>query len=761
MRYSNYLNSTIGLIIGFSTTSTATSIAHPAPTIIGFSAERAAKELNNESQFSSTPNAETLAKLSKDLSSHPILVATPQNVWNALYTTMYLRGLGYQPEVSTYYPYLSTPKQISVDIVTPTPKALSVKETPWPWQEHFEDVVVGYNAYSPAGDVTGAVVYVNYGLPEDYEALAQLGVEVQGKIAIARYGRVFRGIKTREAEKRGVIGLILYDDPVEDGFILGNVYPVGPWRTPDGIQRGTIEYLFNYPGDPLTPGWAATKNAARLQPSEADNLPRQVLTTPLGYGEASHILESLDGPLAPTEWQGGLADERWSELGGTPFIYHVGGTAKTSVHMNLNIEYGTKPIHNIVVEIPGSKYPDEMVIVGAHRDGWTYGTSDNTAGFVVLLEMARSFKVLQDYGWRPERTIVLAGWDGEEYGMLGSTEWAEQHQRLLRKNAVAYINIDAGGGGTHFYAAGVPSLDEFIYDVTANVTEPRNGLSVYEDWQAQAGITPPPVERLGSGSDFSVFLNYLGIPVVDFGYWSEGGNYHSSQDDLYSMNHFGDPGYEHQVTTVKLAGIAAMRLACADVLPFKYSNYAEQVTGYLVQLESSQPAGTLNLETEKSASELWRQSVASLEDDVTHLLASGSNHQKDWERRVRTFNNALINQERALLQEKGLPDRSWFKHMIYAPDITNGYTPAVLPALTELASLGPSNQLQKYRQLLLESLRAATNSARSSLTRSAPIPNNSVHPIRRSLKKTRPRTPAMPTTPSTDTHRLVPEHSHL
>ena len=685
----------------------------------GFTAQRAAWELQYEELFKAIPDAEIVAQLSAELSAHPILVASEWNEWNLQRSKAYLEELGLAPEVFTYYPYISTPREVRVEMVEPTPQELRVKEDRWPWQQNFEDVVVGYNAYSPSGDVTAELVYVNYGLPPDYDALEEMGVDVVGKIVIARYGRAFRGVKNNVAYEHGAAGLILYDDPASDGFVLGDVYPEGRWRSPDSIQRGTIQQLFIYPGDPLTPGWAATEQAPRLEDSGAYNLPSPIPTTPLSYGQAAILLESLDGPAAPEDWQGGLSDPAWAEYGGTPFTYHLGGTDKTKVRMMLDIEYSNRPASNLVVKIPGKKYPEELVIIGAHRDGWAYGSGDNTAGFVIILEIARALKELTDEGWRPDRTIVLAGWDGEEYGMLGSTEWGEDHQRLLRQQAVAYINVDAGGGDTYFYAAGVPSLDQLVYDVTQQVTEPDSGNSVYEDWATQSGGERPTIEREGGGSDFAVFLNFLGVPVIDLGYWSDGGNYHSTHDDLYFMEHWGDPGYLHHVSTAQLAGIAALRLANADALPFVYSTYAAEVVDYLSELETLHAEDGLDLHRELAAAERWQSAALELEAHVGSILATNNPRSHGLASKLRAANRAFMQQERELTERMGLAGRPWFRHMIYAPGLCTGYAAEYVPGLTEAADARDWGQFDVYAGLLRHSLNSARRVASRPLPRAA------------------------------------------
>lgn len=689
--------------------SAAPTFAPDPQRIMGFTADKSAWEREYETLFQAIPDPDVAKEHSIALTEHPTLVGTDWNWWNVQYSMEKLREYGLDPELVTYNIYLSVPKSISVEMVEPAQYTAKVKENGWPWQNHFEDVVVGYNAYSPAGEVTAELVYVNYGVPEDYAKLAEMGVDVRGKIAIARYGRVFRGVKHKVAYEHGAAGLIMFSDPADDGYVRGPVYPDGPWRPADGIQRGSILYIFNYVGDPLTPGWASTEKAHRLNPEDADALPREVLATPLAYGEAAPLLEAMGGPEAPEAWQGGL-----------PFTYHVGpGPAK--VHMKLDIDYQIVPIWNIIVKIPGAKYPDQVVVAGAHRDGWTYGTNDSNSGFIVVMEMARALGELMKQGWQPDRTIVLAGWDGEEYGLLGSVEWGEQFQHELGKNAVAYINLDGAGGGQYFGASGVPSLDQLIYDVTKEVEEPRTpGESVYDDWYARSGNKLPRIGRLGGGSDFSVFLDFIGVPCINMGFGSPGGVYHSAYDDLYWMENWGDPGYLHHAAMARIAGIAALRLANADILPFEYSRYAGEVSGYLDRLNTRQVdlygEVVVSFSREMKQAEAWQQAATVLEGEAESILESNPSIPRKLLGKVEFINERLIRQERDLTQPKGLPDRPWFKHVIYAPGLYTGYAVQYLSALEDSLVMGEWAKVRNYKALLHNSLTTATNTAKTAAT---------------------------------------------
>jgi N-acetylated-alpha-linked acidic dipeptidase len=677
--------------IGFVVLPTAAAAARP---IDGFTADHSREQRSVEKRFQRTVRPDVAGDISQTLSSHPQLIATPGNRRSFDWSVARLRSYGLDVGSSSYRVYISTPKHIQVTMTKPTFRNLRVKEHRFPWQQSFDQVVDGYNAYSPSGDVTAQVVYANYGLPDDYAKLEQAGVDVRGKVVIVRYGNSFRGVKAKVAEEHGAKGLIIYSDPEDDGYVMGPVYPDGPWRPADGIQRGSIEYIFNYPGDPLTPGTPATPGTERISPEDAQNLPR-IPTTPISYGEARPLLEALGGPVAPEDFQGGL-----------PFPYHV-GPGPTEARLNLAIDYSQEPVRDVLVKIPGAKHPEQKVVVGAHFDAWAYGTQDNTSAWAAVMEIARGLARLTHRGWRPDRTIVLAGWDGEEYGLLGSTEWVEQFQRRLRRGAVGYINMD-GVGGKNFSADAVPSVDNLITDVAKRVDDPGAPGSVFDSWTA--GGKPARVGRLGSGSDYTAFLDHVGVPSMAVGFSTPSGEYHSSIDDTYQMTHFLDPGYLHHAAAARVSGLLALRLADADALPFRYSDYAREVEGYVTELQT-QAGGLVDLAPLAQQARAWQQAAAGLEQRAASLLGHRSLTRGD-RARLRRINRALRRQERLLTQPEGLPGRTWFKHMIYAPGRLTGYAAVFLPALADTIEDGDGATAERYRDLVLASLRAATNVAR-------------------------------------------------
>lgn len=672
-----------------------------APRLFGFTHAKSAWERSYEARFKRIVSAQSVSANSTRLSNHPGLIATPDNAKRIQYSVNKLRDYGLDAHTSNAYDvYISSPRRIRVSMTAPTRHVARTKERPYPWHKpwHFQDVVPGYNAYSPSGDVKDQVVYVNYGLPEDYAKLHDLGVNVTGKIAIARYGVSFRGVKAKLAEQHGATGLIIYSDPADDGYVQGPVYPRGPWRPADAFQRGSIEYIFNYPGDPLTRGRPALPGTPRVAPAKAGNLPH-IPTTPLPYGDAKYLLRALRGPRAPEAWQGGLH-----------FPYRI-GPGPTEARLDLDIDYQRAPVRNVIAAIPGTKHPEKKVIIGGHYDSWTYGANDNTSAWATILEVGRSLGALLDKGWRPDRTIVLVGWGGEEYGLLGSTEWVEQLKAQLGNDAVAYLNMDRTAG-QDFYGGGVPALDRLLYGTARSVKDPGDDRSVYDNWAAQFGGAKPEVVRPGSGSDYTAFLDHVGIPIIDAGFLTGGGEYHSAYDDLYWVRHFGDPGYVHQAAMARVIGTLALRLANADTLPMMYSGYAYETAGYVRGLQQLQEElygrQRVRLASAISASNRWGAAAQRLEDSAASLVGSTN---RPSERRLQRINGALMQQERDLTQRVGLAGRPWFKHMIYAPGLNTGYAVQYLPSIEDAITNGHFATARRYRDLLERSLERATRDA--------------------------------------------------
>ncbi|MFI0483297.1 M28 family peptidase [Actinomadura sp. 9N215] len=664
---------------------------HPIP---GFTDENSAWQRRYEKQFSAVPSAKVARDLDAELASEPGLATTTGDWRRVQRIVARFKSYGLKPEVTTYYAYLSMPERVKVEMTAPDRRTLPVKEKKRPWQKHFDDVIPGHNGMSPSGDVRGEVVYANYGRPEDFALLEKNGVSVKGKIVLARYGAVFRGIKPREAARRGAKGVLIYSDPADDGFTKGKVYPEGPWRPADGIQRGSIAQIQLAAGDPQTPGWPAVKGAHRIPPSEAPMLKDLVPTTPISYGAAEPLLRALKGAEVPKEWQGGL-----------PFTYRF-GPGGTEVHLDLKNKFEVRPLWNVTVRVPGSEHPEQEVILGAHHDAWAYGSSDNLSGTENVLQVGRGLGKLLEKGWRPKRTIVLATWDGEEYGLFGSTEYAEERARQLR-NAVAYVNMD-GAGGSNFGPSTTPALDQSVIDATKEVQWPGTDGTLYEAWKKQNdGKTP--IGRIGGGSDFQAFFQRYGVPAMDLGSSTTGsaGQYHCSCDDHYWMSNFGDPTWGYHTAMSRLVGIVALRLANADVVTLGYRPYAAETARYLADFtdEQRKRLGSVVVDVSRSVAQAkaWQDAARALQARADEALRDGDTAA------FRRLNDRIMQAERDLLTQDGLPGRPWYKHQMYAPGIDTGYATQRLPALYDALFVDRDVRTAKaYEARLYRSLRDAT-----------------------------------------------------
>jgi N-acetylated-alpha-linked acidic dipeptidase len=670
--------------------------------MLGFGDSGAEAQRTLEKRFQRGLSADAIRRASRWLSRRQRLTGTAGVRRAFRYSVKRLRAYGLTVSTPSYRVYASRPRDISVTMTAPYARNLSNRERAVPGHRDPDDVVVAYNAYSPSGDVSGEVVYANRGLPRDYAELERLGVDVRDRILLVRYGGSFRGVKSQQAEQRGAKGVLLYSDPADDGFTRGPVYPDGPWRPADGIQRGTIEYLFQYPGDPLTPGAASVPGTRRIAPEQARNLPR-IPTTPISSGDARPLLEALGGPEAPVSFRGGL-----------PITYRP-GPGGTKVRLDLDIAYGQTPVRNILATIRGATRPEEKVVVGGHYDAWTYGAGDNASGWTTIMEIGRSLGRLLDRGWRPERTIVLAGWDGEEHGLLGSTEWVEQFRRDLRRDAVAYVNLSQVGG-TRFYASGVPQIDDALIEATKAVTDPRTGRSVYNVWKDYEGAAPK-LGRLGSGSDYTAFLEHAGVPALDASFSSPAstGTYHSAYDDTHNLERHLDPGYLGHLGSARVAGVTALRLANANVLPLHYSDYAAAVSSYVRELQdvaaTTPGASQVELGILLGAASSWRRASKALEANADRLLETDRAESSPAHHAIARINHALMRQERALTTRHGLPGRPWYRHQIYAPGLATGYAVQFLPGLRDALERGDDATVRARRDLLLDSLRTTTRLA--------------------------------------------------
>ncbi|HEV2350148.1 MAG TPA: M28 family metallopeptidase [Terriglobia bacterium] len=635
---------------------------------------------------------------------------------------------GLNPEMVEYKVLLSYPKKIAVELVAPDPVKLANPEPEIPGDKstRVSDPLarMPWNAYSPSADLTAPVVYANRGSAADYEQLEKLGVSVKGKIVLTRYFGGYRGGKSMEAEKRGAAGVIVYSDPADDGAPKGPVYPRGPWGPLGHFQRGAVVYDFITPGDPLTPGWASTETARRIPESESKILPR-IPMVPLSAADASEILSRLaksDSPAAPKDWQGGL-----------PLTYRVGNDS-VRVHMALEMENRVTPIWDVIGKIRGSDEPEKWVILSNHHDAWVYGAVDPASGTAAMLETARALGDLLKKGIRPRRTIVLGSWDAEEYTLTGSTEWGEQYDNALRKNGVICLNVDSATSGQDFTVSMSPALLPAVVEATQAVRDPASGQSVYERWKqrrAEASIRSYAVESksgknsgavtfgiLGGGSDFMVFLQHNGVPSLDMIFDGPYGVYHSLYDDFDWMKRYGDPGFHYHAAMSRVWGLLALRFANADLLPLDYSVYAREVTAYLEGLKNIAPANFFksNIRPLIDQSEAWRQAAEQATAELENWRGARPGPPQSQDNPTSEINARLMSEERALLNDEGLPGRPWFRHLIYAP--LPSYDAETLPGLRETLLAkdfeGAQEQakrlgeaLDKARELLRAPARAA------------------------------------------------------
>ncbi len=653
----------------------AMALAAYAPFIsIEAGAARQSDESSWEEKFRAIPKAESVKERMRMLSSEPHHVGSAADRRNAEWIRDQMRSWGLDATIEEFDVLFPTPKERALELTGPEKYQAKLKEPAIAEDPDSgdENQLPTYNAYSGDGDVTAQLVYVNYGVPADYEQLAKMGVDVKGKIVIARYGASWRGIKPKVAYEHGAVGCIIYSDPKEDGYYQGDVYPKGPYRNENGAQRGSVMDMPIHPGDPLTPGWGATKNARRLSRDEAKTL-MKIPVLPISYGDATPLLRSLGGQVVPESWRGAL-----------PITYHA-GPGPATVHLKVVSDWNIRTIYNVIARIPGRDYPDEWVIRGNHHDAWVNGADDPVSGMSVLMEEARAFGELLKQGWRPRRTIIFCAWDGEEPGLLGSTEWAEQHAEELKRKAVAYINSDSTGKGW-FNASGSHTLEKFVNDVARSVNDPKGEGSILDAARARRREQGRDDERrdmrigaLGSGSDYTAFLDHLGVASLNFGFGGEGGGgiYHSIYDSFAWYTRFSDTTFEYGRALAQAAGLATMRLADARILPFEFTNFAETVGGYVDEI-AKMPKQDVDVSPLRKSIARLKQ-AADEYDRALRFVASAGSIPAD----TQALNALLYQSERKLLSEAGLPQREWFKHQIYAPGFYTGYGVKTLPGARE------------------------------------------------------------------------------
>lgn len=682
------------LAVATSTPLAQTSTKSPkAPA--GLSRQRAAALRPLETKLQETIRPERCRSEHRIFTKEPHMAGTQRNYELAQYMAQQWRAYGLEDVSLIEHPvYLPWPVRYEAALVEPVKENLSLREEPLPQDKdsYSSDVGIPYCAYSADVDVTAPVVYVNSGNPEDYDLLAQQGIDVRGKIALARYSvpYSYRGFKALTAQSRGVAALILYSDPADDGYKKGEVYPWGPWGPESHLQRGGIVYDFNLPGDPRTPGWASVPGGRFLPAKDAVSMPT-VAAAPMSYKDARRILENMTGPDAPSAWQGGLA-----------FTYRL-GPGPATVHLVIENDKEVRSIWNVVGRLRGWEHEDEWVVLGNHRDAWVFGGVDPSSGSASLMETARAFGQLKQNGWRPRRTLIFASWDAEEFTLTGSTEWGELEAEKLRAGALAYLNVDSSASGNRFSASAVPALSGFLRDVARDVPDPSGG-SIYDAWRRNdesKNPEPQVTTRLGSGSDYTVFLNFLGIPVADLTFDGPYGVYHSIYDSYTWVDRIGDPGYLYHAAMARYWAVAALRLAECDFVPLDYAAYAREVRSYLDETQRAAQKRSLvvNFSPARAATERWERAGRSVLEAANRALEAGD------KARVERLHKSLLKVERALLDPAGLVGRPWFKHLIYAPRPT--YKPLVLPALTEAIEAGDRARATAEAERLTRALNRA------------------------------------------------------
>jgi len=745
---------------------TASATADESP-LYGFSADSSHVERQWEEKLRAVPSPDKMRDYMQHLSARPHNVGSPYDKENADWLVARFKEFGFDTHIESYEVLFPTPKNRRLELLECkgestagcTVKFAAKLEEPTlavdPTSGQKSEQLPTYNAFSRDGDVTAPLVYVNYGIPEDYDRLERMGVSVKGAIAIARYGHSWRGIKPKVAAEHGAIGCIIYSDPQGDGFYQGETFPQGAYRPDQGVQRGSVADDPIFPGDALTPGVAAKKDAKRLKVEDSPVITK-IPTLPISYGDAQPLLAALGGAVVPAEWRGGL-----------PITYHV-GPSTLKIHLQVESNWDLKPIYDVIAKISGSDYPDQWVIRGNHHDAWVNGAEDPLSGLVAELEEARAFGELLKAGWKPKRTIIYCAWDGEEPGLIGSTEWVEDHGDELRQHAVAYINSDTNGRG-FFDAEGSHTLEKFINDVARDIPDPETKLSVWKRAQlATIGFASSADDRqearnradlrigaLGSGSDYGPFIQHDGIASINLGYGGEdgGGIYHSIYDDFYWFTHFSDTTFVYGRALAQTSSTAVMRLADADLLPFDFTDFADTMQSYVKELKNllqqkQDDARERDRELEEGVYQATNDpkrptfppkfadvppyiNFAPLDNAVAELAKSADAYKKAYDElsaagnlakaanSAQDLNRLLIESERRLTNPQGLPGRPWFKHEIYAPGQYTGYEAKTIPGVREALELNHWKEAEEQVGVAAKTLQQETvliNDATAKLT---------------------------------------------
>jgi N-acetylated-alpha-linked acidic dipeptidase len=762
----------------------ASSVAKPtrssaASTPLGFTPRSGPAQLDAEAHALAVPTAENARKWLRVLTAEPHVAGTLADYKTAVFVRDKLREWGWKAELAELEVLLNYPRASpTLQLHRPSIKAFNLDETAIATDKDSANSAAfgAFNGYGVSGDAYGQLVYANYGRPEDYLSLEKLGIDVKGKVVLARYGGLFRGLKVLNAQKRGAKGILIYSDPADDGFAKGDVYPAGRFRPGSAIQRGSVQFLSLGPGDPSTPFGPSIKGAKRLPIDPFDGFtllegPRTesikinpnrltieewekesglkraeyfatIPSLPLSYDTARELFTVLAGPVVPSGWQGGL-----------PLAYHV-GPGPAEVHMSSQMDYQIRKIWNVIATIPGTIEPDRWVMVGNHRDAWVYGAVDPGSGTAATLEMCRALGSAVKNGWKPRRTLLYASWDAEEYGLVGSTEWAEENAKSIDEKAVLLLNVDSAVSGPEFDMSGVPSLRDLVLDAAGSINEPRTGKSLRDTWvearrSAWADNAPlvlddpvwaksphssigsheftPQMGFLGSGSDFTVFVDHLAVPAIDVGFKGGYGVYHSIYDDFNWMEKFGDPEFLSHATAARLYTLIAMRAAAADVLPLRFVPYGRALRDHVDELRlihAKQARKGDPSKAEPDGLESLVQAVLAFQfeaeqlDQATRALAASDEIRPQT---LAAVNDSLSKIERSFLLEKGLPGRPWFKHAIYAPGLTTGYACWPLPAIRQALEEKDKTRLAVDRSDTVERIKKATTALKtaSELARTA------------------------------------------
>jgi N-acetylated-alpha-linked acidic dipeptidase len=688
--------------------------ANTSATFFGY--RDSAKQAQVDREFLAVPDAKLAGEELKRLTAAPHVAGSKEDYDTAVYVANKFKAAGLDTRIVPYKGWINLPQTVRVEATDNSGHVLMQG----PSREHvssdpYQDdprVLPAFNGSSPSGDVTGDVVYANYGRPEDFQKLADNNIDLHGKIVLVRYGGNFRGVKVYIAQQRGAAGVLIYSDPYDDGYFQGDVYPKGPYRPDTGVQRGSVQYMFKYPGDATTPGIASTPDlpdAQRLPLQKIDSLP-SIPSLPLSYKDASPILEHLAGAGVPRGWQGAL-----------PFAYHMGGDGAVRVHLMEKMDYAERTIWDVIGSIPGTDDPNAWVIAGNHRDAWAYGAVDPNSGTAAMLEAVHGIGTLLKSGWKPKRTIYFCSWDAEEEGLIGSTEWVEDHAKQL-DHAVAYFNTDVGVSGPEFEASAVPSLKQYVRDIAAEVPSPHGG-TVMDAWKAEVPRSgssasmeearsegprtgPVHVGDLGSGSDFTPFLQHAGVPSTDIGSRGHYGVYHSVFDNYAWFTRFADPTFVYEQQQARVFGLEVLRIADADVLPYDYVTYAKEIGSYLKAAEAKADKAGMQLNFTDANAAAARMLSGAESVYPKQKAASGD---------LNAVNARLRQVEDDLLNPQGLPGRPWFRHTIYAPGEYTGYAAVVIPGVNEAIDANNRERAQKE----LSDLTAALDRASGDLKAAA------------------------------------------